>query len=110
MEREAFCDAGIAKLLNENFVLIKVDREERPDVDRLCTACVTGSTGSGRWPMTVFLTPDLKPVLGGTYFPIEDARCQRGLRPSLERVAEMWKADPKQFTDVADDIAKQMRE
>jgi uncharacterized protein YyaL (SSP411 family) len=110
MEREAFSDEGIARLLNENFVPVKVDREERPDVDRVYMTFVTGSTGSGGWPMTVFLTPDLKPVLGGTYFPIEDARGQRGLRPTLERVAEMWKEDPKQFTDVADSIAQQLRD
>jgi hypothetical protein len=72
MERESFEDPAVAKLINENFIAIKVDREERPDVDRVYMAFVQGKTGSGGWPMTVLLTPELKPFFGGTYFPPED--------------------------------------
>jgi uncharacterized protein YyaL (SSP411 family) len=73
MERESFEDEKIGKFLNEHFVSIKVDREERPDVDKIYMTFVQSTTGSGGWPMSVFLTPDLKPFFGGTYFP-PDAR------------------------------------
>src|SRR6185295_17377804 len=69
MEHESFENAGIAKILNDNFVCIKVDREERPDVDRVYMAFVQATTGGGGWPMSVWLTPDLKPISGGTYYP-----------------------------------------
>src|SRR6186713_1465407 len=69
MERESFENAAIAELLNREFVSIKVDREERPDVDRVYMSFVQATTGSGGWPMTVFLTPELKPFYGGPYFP-----------------------------------------
>ena len=69
MEHESFEHPRIAALLNESFVSIKVDREERPDVDRVYMAFVQATTGSGGWPMSVWLTPDLKPFFGGTYFP-----------------------------------------
>ena len=69
MEHESFENPAIADLLNREFVSIKVDREERPDVDRVYMSFVQATTGSGGWPMTVFLTPELKPFFGGTYFP-----------------------------------------
>ncbi len=69
MERESFADPATAELMNRHFVNIKVDREERPDVDAIYMAAVVGMTGSGGWPMSVFLTPELKPFYGGTYFP-----------------------------------------
>lgn len=72
MERESFMDDEIAKLLNENFVCIKVDREERPDIDAIYMLAVQLQTGRGGWPMSVFLTPDAKPFWGGTYFPARD--------------------------------------
>src|SRR6266581_412709 len=72
MEREAFSDQEIARILKENFVSIKVDREERPDLDAVYMNAVLAMTGRGGWPMTVFLTPDRKPFYGGTYFPTED--------------------------------------
>src|SRR5205809_194831 len=71
MEREAFSDASVARFLNEHFVSIKVDREERPDLDALYMSAVLAITGRGGWPMTVFLTPERKPFFGGTYFPTE---------------------------------------
>ncbi len=72
MERESFEDAEIAGLMNEHFVSIKVDREERPDLDDVYMAAVQAMTGSGGWPMSVFLTPDLRPFFGGTYFPPDE--------------------------------------
>ena len=72
MERESFEDPAIAALLNTRFVPIKVDREERPDIDELYMAAIQAMTGSGGWPLNVFLTPELEPFFGGTYFPPED--------------------------------------
>ena len=69
MERESFENSEIAALMNQGFVSVKVDREERPDIDRVYMAFVQATTGSGGWPMSVWLTPELKPFFGGTYFP-----------------------------------------
>ena len=82
MERESFEDPQIAALMNELFVNIKVDREERPDVDSVYMSAVQAMTGHGGWPMTVFLTPEGRPFYGGTYYPPED----RGGMPSFPRV------------------------
>ncbi|MCH7906604.1 MAG: thioredoxin domain-containing protein [Chloroflexi bacterium] len=84
MAHESFEDESIAALMNERFVCIKVDREERPDVDGIYMAAVQTLTGSGGWPLTVFLTPDARPYYGGTYFPPED----RGQMPGFTRVLE----------------------
>src|SRR5438067_1430824 len=74
MERESFENETVAQIMNEHFVSVKVDREERPDVDRIYMTFVQhASGGHGGWPMSVFLTPDLKPFFGGTYFPPQDA-------------------------------------
>ncbi|GIS95189.1 MAG: hypothetical protein CM1200mP22_24260 [Dehalococcoidia bacterium] len=84
MERESFENEDIAKLMNDNFVSIKVDREERPDLDAVYMEAVQMLTGSGGWPMTVFLTPDGQPFYGGTYFPpigqIQHARISQVVR------------------------------
>ena len=71
MERESFEDADTARLMNESFICVKVDREERPDVDALYMEAVQGMTGHGGWPLNVFLTPEQIPFYGGTYFPPE---------------------------------------
>src|SRR4051812_30020447 len=73
MERESFEDPGVAAALNRAFVCIKVDREERPDLDAIYMTAVQGMTGRGGWPLSVFLTPGLKPFFGGTYFPPVDS-------------------------------------
>jgi uncharacterized protein len=93
MERESFTDPEIAELLNRNFVSILVDREQRPDVDRLYMAYVEATTGSGGWPMNLFLTPDRKPFFGGSYFPRDDTGGEPGLRTLLLRVARAWQTD-----------------
>ena len=79
MEHESFENPEIAALMNEHFVNIKVDREERPDLDQIYMAAVQAMTGHGGWPMSVFLTPELKPFFGGTYFPPTDSRGMAGL-------------------------------
>ncbi len=91
MERESFTDPAVAALLNANFVAIKVDREERPDLDRIYLTFVQASTGGGGWPLSVWLTPELKPFFGGTYFPPESQPGQPGFKTVLTRLAGMWK-------------------
>ena len=92
MERESFEDPEIAGIMNEHFVCIKVDREERPDLDSIYMSAVQALTGSGGWPMTMFLTPDGKPFYGGTYFPPIDSRGMPGFPKVLLGVAEAYRA------------------
>uniref|UniRef100_A0AC35GRM7 DUF255 domain-containing protein n=1 Tax=Panagrolaimus sp. PS1159 TaxID=55785 RepID=A0AC35GRM7_9BILA len=91
MERESFINPEIAKLMNENFINIKVDREERPDVDRVYMNFVTSTQGHGGWPMSVFLTPNGEPLTGGTYFPPEDKWGSPGFKTVLRSLSEQWK-------------------
>ncbi|RZF47334.1 hypothetical protein LSTR_LSTR014375 [Laodelphax striatellus] len=93
MEKESFENDSVAQLMNEHFVNVKVDREERPDVDRVYMSFVQVTSGGGGWPMSVFLTPDLKPVAGGTYFPPEDNWGRPGFKTVLLKVAKQWKED-----------------
>src|SRR5690242_11511145 len=90
MERESFSNEGIAALMNKNFVCIKVDREERPDVDRIYMTAVQAIAGQGGWPLSAWLTPDLRPFFGGTYFPPESRWGRPGFPEVLERLAELW--------------------
>ncbi|MFC1572620.1 thioredoxin domain-containing protein [Candidatus Eisenbacteria bacterium] len=90
MERESFENEEIARLINENFIPIKVDREERPDIDNLYMTAVQAMTGSGGWPMTVFLTPDLQPFYSGTYFPPDERWGRPGLRTILTSLAQAY--------------------
>ena len=94
MERECFEDEAIAGLMNQLFVNIKVDREERPDVDGLYMTAVQSLTGHGGWPMTMFLTPDGAPFYGGTYFPPEDRRGMPGFPRVLTSVAQSYRDRP----------------
>ncbi|HEV8698931.1 MAG TPA: thioredoxin domain-containing protein [Candidatus Limnocylindrales bacterium] len=90
MERESFEDEATARLLNERFVSIKVDREERPDLDAIYMAAVQAMTGGGGWPMSVFLTPDGQPFYGGTYFPDQPRHGMPSFRQVLDGVSEAW--------------------
>ncbi|XP_071317937.1 spermatogenesis-associated protein 20 isoform X2 [Trachinotus anak] len=90
MERESFEDEEIGRILSENFVCIKVDREERPDVDKVYMTFVQATSGGGGWPMSVWLTPDLRPFIGGTYFPPRDHGRRPGLKTVLTRITEQW--------------------
>jgi uncharacterized protein YyaL (SSP411 family) len=109
MERESFENEEVAKILNEHFVSIKVDREERPDLDKVYMTYVQASTGSGGWPMSVWLTPDLKPFLGGTYFPPEDRYGRTGFKTILERIAQKWKEERSAIINVSESIVAQLK-
>ena len=109
MERESFENESMAELLNRHFVPVKVDREERPDVDRVYMTFVQATTGAGGWPMSVWLTPGLEPFFGGTYFPPRDAYGQPGFSTVLERVAQAWRQDRDQIVESSRDIVEQLR-
>ncbi len=109
MEHESFENPEIAKLMNENFVSIKVDREERPDVDRVYMAFVQATTGGGGWPMNVWLTPDLKPFVGGTYFPPEDRDGLPGFKRVLTQLAEAWQKDRDKIVSSAQKIVEALQ-
>ena len=108
MERESFENQRIADLLNRDFVSIKVDREERPDVDRIYMTFVQATTGSGGWPMSVWLTPELKPFFGGTYFPPENRYGHPGFASILTQIAEAWRTDRAQIVESARDVVEQL--
>ena len=99
MERESFENQAVADILNRYYVSIKVDREERPDVDRVYMTFVQSTTGSGGWPMSVFLTPELKPFLGGTYYPPDDRYGRPGFGSLLTRIADVWEKSPEKIMD-----------
>jgi hypothetical protein len=109
MERESFEDGEIAALLNRDFVPIKVDREERPDVDRVYILFVQATTGSGGWPMSVWLTPDLRPFFGGTYFPPDSRYGRPGFRRILEGLAEAWRLDRGRILESSAAVLDQLR-
>jgi uncharacterized protein YyaL (SSP411 family) len=108
MERESYSNPAIAALLNKWFVSVKVDREERPDVDRTYITFLEATSGGAGWPANIFLTPDLKPFFGGTYFPPEDREGRAGLRSVLPRVAELWRTRQDDIKRSASDITLQL--
>jgi uncharacterized protein YyaL (SSP411 family) len=110
MEHESFESAAIAAYLSQHFVSIKVDREERPDVDQVYMAFVQATTGHGGWPMSVWLTPDLRPFFGGTYFPPTDVPGRPGFITVLRRIAELWKTERDQIEDKASSLLTALRE
>jgi uncharacterized protein len=109
MERESFESPTIAALMNESFVNVKVDREERPDVDQIYMAAVQAMTGHGGWPMSVFLTPDGKPFYGGTYFPPTDSRGMPGFTRVLAGVAQAWRDRRDEITSSAGEMTERLR-
>jgi uncharacterized protein YyaL (SSP411 family) len=104
MERESFENEKTGRFLSEHFVCIKVDREERPDVDKIYMTFVQSSTGSGGWPMSVFLTPDLKPFFGGTYFPPDAGHGRPGFLQLLEQIVRLWQERRSEIAASADEI------
>jgi uncharacterized protein YyaL (SSP411 family) len=102
MEKESYSDPGIASILNQYFVSIKVDREERPDIDRLYIAYVEATTGSAGWPLNVLLTPDRKPFFGGTYFPPDQ------LKSLLQKVTDAWSKQHDSITQTSGRAAQQL--
>ncbi|PYL13235.1 MAG: thioredoxin domain-containing protein [Verrucomicrobia bacterium] len=110
MAHESFENEEVAAIMNREFVNIKVDREERPDVDRVYMTFVQATTGSGGWPMSVWLTPDLKPFVGGTYFPPEERYGQPAFKKVLERIATAWKEDHDKIVEQGSKIVEALRE
>jgi hypothetical protein len=114
MERESFENEEVAKLLNENFIPIKIDREERPDVDRIYMNYVQATTGSGGWPLNAFITPDLEPIFGGTYWPGPGSTMAMGEHIGfvgiLKKIRDVWKDQRQRCLDSAKEITAQLRD
>ena len=109
MNRESFQDPDIAEYLNEHFIPIKVDREQRPDVDQVYMTFVQATTGSGGWPLNVWLTPDLAPLVGGTYFPPKDAYGRPGFPSILRQIAQAWEEDEEGLREQASETTRRLR-
>lgn len=106
MEREVFEDPEIAALMNEHLINIKVDREERPDIDRIYMSAVQAITGSGGWPMSVFMTPEREPFYGGTYFPPTARHGRPGFPELVRHISELWKSDRAKVADSSRQITQ----
>jgi len=104
MERESFEDENVAAFLREHFISIKVDREERPDVDKIYMTFVQSTAGGGGWPLNVFLTPELKPFFGGTYFPPDNRHGRPGFLPLLQQIAQLWRERKLELAASADEL------
>jgi uncharacterized protein YyaL (SSP411 family) len=109
MEHESFEDAATARLMNQHFVCVKVDREERPDVDAVYMDAVVALTGHGGWPMTVFLTPEGEPFYGGTYYPPEPRHGLPSFRQVLAAIAEVWRDRRETVSAQAEEITRELR-
>jgi uncharacterized protein YyaL (SSP411 family) len=109
MARESFENPEIAKLLNDSFVSIKVDREQRPDIDAAYMRYITLSQGRGGWPMSIWATPNGDPFTGGTYFPPQDSRGRSGMKTLLPKLAELWKDDEASIRKTATQAVSVMR-
>ncbi|MGV3615070.1 MAG: DUF255 domain-containing protein [Fimbriimonas sp.] len=110
MEHESFEDADVAALLNDHFVCVKVDREERPDVDEAYMTAVQITSGRGGWPMSVFMTPDRRPFFAGTYFPKTDRGQHPGMMTLLTQIAQAWRQRRSDLDKAADEISAALRE
>jgi len=106
MERESFEDEEVARILNRDFIAIKVDREERPDIDHIYMNVCHALTGHGGWPLTIIMTPEQKPFFAGTYFPKNDRMGMQGLLTILERVSNTWKNKRNELLDYGEKIIK----
>jgi uncharacterized protein YyaL (SSP411 family) len=109
MEHESFENPEVAALLNEHFVSIKVDREERPDLDQIYMTAVQLMTGQGGWPMSMFLTPDLQPFFGGTYFPPENKYGRTGFKDVLQALIDAWQNRRGEINEVAQQRTGQLQ-
>ena len=110
MERESFEDEETAKLLNDRFVAIKVDREERPDIDSIYMKVCQGLTGQGGWPLNVFVTPDQKPFYAGTYFPKESRYNLPGFKDAIMQLYQQYNENPERITGIGDKITASLQE
>jgi uncharacterized protein YyaL (SSP411 family) len=109
MAHESFEDPDTAALMNQHFVNIKVDREERPDLDSIYMSFVVAATGGGGWPMSVFLTPDGKPIYGGTYFPPIRSHNLPAFREVLDVVIRLWKEDRARLISSSEDLTRSLQ-
>jgi hypothetical protein len=109
MERESFEKDEVAAILNQDFVSIKVDREERPDVDRIYMTFVQATTGGGGWPMSVWLTPNLRPFYGGTYFAPDSRYGRPGFTDVLQQIAQAWRTDRDRIIESGENVVAQLR-
>jgi len=110
MEKESFQDEEVAKILNENFVSIKVDREERPDIDSVYMNICQAMTGHGGWPLTIIMTPDKKPFFAGTYIPKYSKYNRLGLIDLLQRIAQLWNENREKLLLLADQITDEIKQ
>ncbi len=110
MERESFENEAVAEALNKNFVCIKLDREERPDLDRVYMLFVQSATGSGGWPMSVWLTPDAKPFFGGTYFPPDNRYGRPGFKALLDHLSNAWRNEREKIERSGTQVIQQLRD
>ena len=110
MERESFESEAVADVMNRNFVSIKVDREERPDIDRIYMLFVQATTGSGGWPMSAWLTPELRPFFGGTYFPPDNRYGRPGFVAILEHIAKVWRDDRNKVLESGVQVVEQLKQ
>lgn len=110
MEEESFDQEDVAEVLNKNFISIKVDKEERPDLDAVYMAVCQAFTGQGGWPTTVILTPDQKPFFAGTYFPREGQPGRTGLLEILEAASDAWNSEPDRITEAAEQVVHRLSE
>jgi uncharacterized protein YyaL (SSP411 family) len=110
MERESFEDEAVAAFLREHFVSIKVDREERPDVDKIYMTFVQSTAGGGGWPLNVFLTPDLKPFFGGTYFPPDNRHGRASFLQVLEQIAQLWREHAGEIAASAEELRSRLEQ
>ena len=104
MAHESFEDAEIAEILNRYFVSVKVDREERPDIDSIYMAVCLAFTGSGGWPTSIFMTAEQKPFFAGTYFPKRSRYGRTGLMELLTEISRLWRGDRKKLLSLGDRI------
>jgi uncharacterized protein len=110
MERESFEDEEVAKFINQNFVSIKVDREERPDVDKIYMTFVQATTGQGGWPLNAFLTPELKPFFGGTYFPPQARYGRPSFLQMLQQIHQLWTTRREELANSAAEIHSRLEQ
>ncbi|WP_275067132.1 thioredoxin domain-containing protein [Leptospira bandrabouensis] len=110
MERESFEDVSTAEVLNRDFVCIKLDREERPDIDKIYMDALHAMGTQGGWPLNMFLTPTKEPILGGTYFPPENRYGKRSFKEVLRLVSEAWKNQREELITAASDLTQYLRE
>lgn len=110
MEKESFEDEEVAEILNRDFVAIKVDREERPDIDQIYMIVCQGITGHGGWPLTIVMTPDKKPFFAATYLPKNHRHGMAGLMQILPRLAHLWKNERAAVLETGETISRWLQE